>query len=220
MPVAVIGDGVIIYRGEELRQDDLDVWLQLMHLARASVIGPDDITDAKPTVRVVPYSFCKAIGWPTTGHYYNKLETVMGRLSATEVMIKSTRLKDGVGVSMIRKRKIRDSDNEARLGEWQIWLEPEIVTLFAGNYFSQIEWKMREKLSALGKWLQAYYQSHAEPYPIKVETLMKGSGSLDSRVSGFKITLEKALKELIDIGFLESGEILKGKVYVVRKKLS
>ena len=30
--IAVIGDGQVIYRGEELRQDDELVWMHLMHL--------------------------------------------------------------------------------------------------------------------------------------------------------------------------------------------
>lgn len=33
IPVVVVGDGSITYNGAELRQDDLDVWLQVIHLA-------------------------------------------------------------------------------------------------------------------------------------------------------------------------------------------
>ena len=219
VPVVVIGDGSITYRGEELRQDDLDVWLQLMHLARAAKISPDDIKNDQPTVKIVPHSFCKAIGWPPTGHYYAKLENIMGRLSATELIIKSSRLKESVGVSMIRKKRIReDKDKTTRMSEWFIWLEPEIVTLFAGNYFSAIDWEIRKNLSALGKWLQAYYQSHSEPYPVKVETIMSGCGSSNARVRDFRELLEKALKELYDSGFLKKWWLADGLVHVIRNK--
>lgn len=216
IPIVVLGDGEITYRGEELRQDDLDVWLQLMHLARGANISQLDIENNNPTVKVIPHSFCIAIGWPTTGYYYDKLEQTFGRLSATELLIKSKRLKRGVGVSMIRKREIRTEDQSERLSEWLIWLEPEIVALFAGNYFSAIDWKIRKKLSSLGKWLQAYYQSHRDPFAVKVETLMEACGSSTNNVTDFRKTLKSALKELYDVGYLDKWHINDGLVYVSR----
>lgn len=44
--IAVIGDGQVIYRGEELRQDDELVWLHLMHLAKKTHLG--DCIDFTP----------------------------------------------------------------------------------------------------------------------------------------------------------------------------
>lgn len=40
--IAVIGDGQVIYRGEELRQDDELVWMHLMHLIKKSPLGVHD----------------------------------------------------------------------------------------------------------------------------------------------------------------------------------
>jgi len=37
--IAVIGDGQVIYRGEELRQDDELVWMHLMHLTKKTHWG-------------------------------------------------------------------------------------------------------------------------------------------------------------------------------------
>lgn len=216
--IAVIGDGAITYTGTELRQDDMDVWLQLLHLAKEKEINENDINDNSPTVKLVPYNFCKAIDWPISGYYYNKLEKILGRLSATELMLKSNRFEKGIGVSMIRKRVIRTGDNqEARLAEWSIWIEPEIVTLFGDSYFSAIDWQVRKKLSALGKWLQAFYQSHSDPYPIKVETIKRGCGSGETRMSNFKARLDAALKELIEFAVIKEGYIKNSLVYVKRK---
>ncbi len=37
--IAVIGDGQVVYRGEELRQDDELVWMHLMHLMKKLPLG-------------------------------------------------------------------------------------------------------------------------------------------------------------------------------------
>lgn len=48
--IAVLFDGCITYLGEELRQDDETVWLQLIHLAKERPVGS--------VVEFTPYSFC------------------------------------------------------------------------------------------------------------------------------------------------------------------
>ena len=60
--LAAIGETQVTYQGVELRQDDEDVWLQALHLAREQPL------DAP--IEFVPHAFLRAIGWPTTGHYY------------------------------------------------------------------------------------------------------------------------------------------------------
>jgi len=47
--IAVIGDGQVIYRGEELRQDDELVWLHLMHLAKKPILAIASISPPIPS---------------------------------------------------------------------------------------------------------------------------------------------------------------------------
>jgi len=83
--IAVIGEGRITYKGEELRQDDETVWLQLIHLAKEYSLGQ--------FVEFTPYSFCKAIGWPICkASYPIKLDTI----------------KTGAGMTTERPAKVRE----------------------------------------------------------------------------------------------------------------
>jgi len=54
--IVVIGPGTITYTGEELRQDDETVWLQLIQLAKTQPLG-------RP-IQFTANSFLKAIDWP------------------------------------------------------------------------------------------------------------------------------------------------------------
>ena len=60
--LAMLGKGRITYRGEELRQDDATVWLQLVKFAAEIPLGN--------YVEFTPHAFCKAVGWTPTGDAY------------------------------------------------------------------------------------------------------------------------------------------------------
>ena len=60
--IAVIGTGKMTYSGEELRQDDQTLWLQLIHLARSQPLGQ--------VITFTPNSFCLAVGWNVSGKSY------------------------------------------------------------------------------------------------------------------------------------------------------
>lgn len=64
--LAIIGGGRIGYTGEELRQDDATVWLQLLQLASDTPLGT--------TVEFTPYSFCMAVGWTPSGETYARTD--------------------------------------------------------------------------------------------------------------------------------------------------
>ncbi|WP_162096674.1 plasmid replication initiator TrfA [Desulfotalea psychrophila] len=206
--IPVIGDNVsITYTGEELRQDDEDVWLQLIFLCILS----DKAIDDSPTIEFTPRYFCKIVGWPVSGYYYTKLEKVIERLKVTGLKVSARNGGDKVSnLSLIRKYYIRKGAEEdsVRLKTWQVWLEPEIVRLFARNSYTTLEWDMRMSFkSALSKWLHGYYKSHQKPFPVKIETLMKGCGSKMTCIRNFKKELLKSLEELKKAGFLAKWEV-------------
>jgi len=196
--IAVLGDGRITYTGEELRQDDEDIWLQIMHLARMKPLGE--------WVDFTPYSFLKAISWPTTKYYYNKLQTRLSRMQATALTVYSKRLKRGVSVSLIRKFEWEDGLGK-KLDRWRIWVEPEMKLLFGDVYFTQLEWKQRQQLGPIAQWLHGIYASHAQPYALKVETIWRTCGSDTKELRFFRPKLRKALEELKKVGFLQEAWI-------------
>lgn len=198
------------YTGEELRQDDEDVWLQLIYLASANALSRVDFK---------PYGFLREIGWPQTVQYRNKLKGSLARMSATDLSIHNKEFQKGIDLSLVRKF-IWSSHGE-KLEKWQVWLEPEIVKLFTelGRAYSKIHWEQRKKLNPLAKWLHAFYSSHAEPLPIFLGRVMQLSGSKTKNMKHFKPMIRESLLELCQVGFLSSYFIdSKNYLEVVRTK--
>jgi len=209
--VSTVMDVRIEYTGEELRQDDQTVLMQLIQLTQWQ--------DLDDYVVFTAYSFLKSIGWPTTSHYYNKLLTVIKRLNATGVTVAA-----GGYVycgSLIRYFAYLDEITHEKVQEWKVGLEPKIIKLFEGNAYCHIAWDQRTTLKKpLAQWLQAYYATHKEPYPVKIETIRDLSGSKSLLLKKFKQTLKSALDELLSVDFLKSYRIGEdGLVYVERKRL-
>lgn len=206
--IAVIGDGQIIYRGEELRQDDELVWLHLIHLAKKVALGE--------CVEFTPYSFVKALGWPIKGQSYERLRTCLSRMQATAIRIHSKRLGCFISVSLILKFKSRDENNE-NMSRWQVWVGEEMRLLFDDDFLTRVNWETRKSLpDGITSKLFGYWASHRQPYPVKVETLVKLCGS-EMAQKNFKIELKKALGELVRIEFLDSWEIVEDLVAVKRR---
>lgn len=185
----------ITYTGEELRQDDEDVWLQLISLASDSKLN---------MVEFLPYSFIKQLGWPQRTQYHDKLKTILSRLSATDVGLINKEFQDGFNVSLVRK--FMWSEKGKNLKSWKVWLEPEVVKLFSslGKTYTKIDWDQRKQLKPLAKWLHAFYSSHENPLPISIEKIMQLSGSKTKTVKHFKPRLRNALVELVKVGFLQA----------------
>jgi hypothetical protein len=99
---------------------------------------------------------------------------------------------------------------------WRVWIDREVYKLFAEPYYTLLEWEQRKQLGPLAKWLHGFYASHAEPHPLKVETLQAASGSEMGRMRDFRQGLKQALDELKTVGFLKGWRIAKGLLYVER----
>lgn len=225
--VAVVGEGQITYTGEELRQDDETVWLQLIHLARENGLST--------AFQFTPYSFCKAINWAINGQSFDRLDKCMTRLQATSLKIASQRLGDEVSLSMLpgyKAKRRKDGDG----GLWTVRMHDELVFLFSEFQYTRVEWQQRLSLpEGLATWLHAYYASHREPFAVKVETLAVGSGlmtkeleeaELDAtsqnaerkeRLREVKKLIVKALEALKETGFLIDFEVTRSGLVNVRR---
>lgn len=227
--VPVIGGGEVIYTGEELRQDDETVWIQLVHMSKES---------RSSQVFFTPYSFFKAIKWPHKGTSYTRLLTTLRRLNTASLEVYSARFDRGVSTGLIVDFTYSKKTDGA---PWSVRVfspENELLFLF-DKLYSRVDWETRLALpEGVSTWLHGFFSSHREPYDHKIETLAKGAGlAIDvlddeqnfdektriakkkERLREAKKTIKRALETLQRIGFLESFEIKRGDlVHVVRAR--
>ncbi|WP_084004292.1 plasmid replication initiator TrfA [Cupriavidus pauculus] len=204
----------IIYKGEELRQDDMSVLLTIFHLARQRPLSKDD------PVEFTAYSFLKEVGWTINGQEYKHLQECFDRLSANQVKVLADGGKAGYAGSLVRSFEWRDS-NGVSLSKWKVWLEPKIAGLFTQDSFTLMEWADRKKIgqrSPLALWLHSFLSTHREPIPLSVEKYKELSGTKEKSLAGFRMRLKAALNKLKECGIIEAFELKNDLVYVTRSR--
>lgn len=214
--VPIIGGGEVSYHGEELRQDDETVWMQLIHMAKEA---------RSETVTFTPYSFIRAIRWPDKGTSYKRLLITLKRLKGAFLTVYSGRLDKGGSISLIRDFTYALKDEKK---PWTVEVfksNHELLFLF-DKLYSRLEWETRLALpEGVATWLHGFFSSHRDPFDHKVETLAIGAGlTLESseddqlepaareakrkeRLREAKKTIKRGLEALVSMGFLESFEI-------------
>ena len=102
-------------------------------------------------------------------------------------------------------------------GVYVIELESRLEALYMAGW-TQIEWDERVLLrrKPLALWLHGWFCSHAEPFPLGIETIQRLSGSVNAHPGSFKRQLSKALDELVLIGALVSWRLSGHRVCVMR----
>ncbi|WJF90208.1 plasmid replication initiator TrfA [Paraburkholderia bonniea] len=185
--VATLDGLTIIYTGERLDQGDLDVWESVLHAVRLQALGEQ--------CRVTSYALLKLMGKTDTGKNRKVLHARITRLRANAVEIKQDRY-SYIGGLVDEAYK----DNETQ--EWVIVVSPKLRALFGTDQFTQIDWTVRRALGGrpLAQWLHGFYASHAKPYPMRTDTLLKLAGSEDESPSSGRQTLRKALDALAEAG--------------------
>jgi len=177
-------DGITIrYTGARLDQGDLDVWTTVLHMARLQDLGDE--------CRVKAYQILKALGKTDCGKNRTTLDCRLSRLKATGLDVK-------VGKYSYEGSLIDEVYRAEESKEYVIRLNPKLRSLFEKDQFTQVEWAVRHALDRkpLAQWLHGYYSSHAEPYPLKIETLRRLCGSETEELWKFTQTLKKALDDV------------------------
>ncbi len=174
-------DGIEIrYTGQRLDQGDLDAWESVLHAVRLQELGSH--------CRVTSYALLKLMGLTDTGKNRATLHTRITRLVANALEVKQGRY-SYMGSLIAGAAK----DEETQ--EWVVELNPKLRPLFASDQFTQVEWNVRHALSGkpMAQWLHGFYASHAKPFPMKVETLLKLAGSENADPRSNRQKLRKAL---------------------------
>ncbi len=203
-PIEALSGIAMTYTGEELRQDDEDVFLQLLHIGRSQDLGT--------VVRFTGYAMIKDLGWDNSSKGYNRLIECISRLKATslELKVADPNGTDGVmgyGGGLIDKFHYRDIASGSPMREWEVLLDAKIVALFTPNSYSRLDWTTRLRLKPMAKWLHSFYHTHQTPFPMKVATFHSLMGSKAKQLRQFRASLKESLQELVDCGFLDSAAI-------------
>lgn len=179
-------DGIEIrYTGQRLDQGDLDVWESVLHAVRLQELGS--------RCRVTSYAMLKLMGKTDTGKNRATLHNRIERLVANAVTVKQGRY-TYIG-SLIR---FAAKDEETQ--EWVIELDEKLRPLFAADQYTQVEWAVRRALDGkpLAQWLHGFYASHAKPFPMKAETLLKLAGGENANPRSALQKLRKALDDVAE----------------------
>ena len=205
--IFVLGNAKITYSGEELRTFDEDIWLQVMHLARLQPL--------EKRIQFTPYSMIKALGWvkgknrPSALHY-RRLEECLVRLKKANIKVNSERFGIRAYLSLVSDFVINTKEEV-----WEVVIGDYMKDLYGDTYYTQLEWEQRAQLSPVAKRFHSYFSSHKNPYPVKIESLYKLC-NLRLEIKYFRSKLPGYLKELREIGFLDSFSIEGTKVMVKR----
>jgi hypothetical protein len=201
----------IYFSGEELRQDDQDVFLQLVHMARDEDLGAVSV--------ITGYAVLSELGWGSGGLSYQRLKESVMRLRAGLVIVERpakdepSKVDDTKGFTG-NLIKVFDWHGET----WNLALDPRLVKLFGAKDHTWIVWEQRKKLNPLAKWLHSFYSTHDEPFAYTVERLRELCGSTVAELKHFRAKLKKALDELVKHEFLLKWEIDKSDKVTVKRR--
>ncbi len=195
---------IVTYTGQQLNQEDLSVWECIVHLAKKHPLGY--------ICEFTGYEILKTLNLPTAGEHHKRLHDVIIRLTACAVEIKHA------GTTFFGSLISSGVKND-ETGHYTITLDKDIIKLYGKTEWTSVNWDQREKLKRkpLAQALHGYYSSHKTPHPIKIETLQKFTGGRNKQAAGFKIKVQKALEELVYVGFLKSYSIENNLVYVIKR---
>lgn len=191
-------DGVqIIFSGEQFNQDDHDVLMQLVYLASRHETGE--------LVTVSAHSLLKALGRGTSGKEHKQLKAEMERLVKGTIKLKTKRFSY---IGHLIDEAIQD--DETKLLVYRA--NPTLGKFYNLESYTLIDWEERKALKGkdLARWLQLQLASHARPFPMKVETIRRLSGSRTKALRHFREKLKVALNDLKARGLIADWRIEAG----------
>ena len=191
----------IYFTGWQLSQSELDVWEQVLHLARTQATGSECHFTAR--------GLLKALGRQTGKSDHEWLKLVVARLTGGVVEITS-------GGRTYFGTLVEGGARDEATGQYVVQINPKLAAFYGVAEWTQLDWDQRQQLRGkpLALWLMGFYASHARPHPLTVAYLHKLSGSQTKQVWKFKQNLAGALGELVNVGAIEAFEIVGDLVHV------
>ena len=192
----------ILYTGIELRaEDDEIVWLQILNYGKAVSLGEPFEFSVKDLVRDV--------NWSKSGRNYERVRECISRLKANEVLALNNKAYGKSGaISLIQKYEVIN-DADGRPTQYRVWINPNLILLFAGNTFTSHNWEVYRNLSPVARRLADYIESHKHPYPLSLEKFRQMCGSIDAKTFSWRQTVRKACSEVQTAGVADNAFLAK-----------
>jgi hypothetical protein len=202
--IAAVNGIEMRFKGEQLNQEDLEVCTQVFHLARLHPLGD--------TCHTAAHAFLKLLGRHTGKSEHVQLHASLIRLQQP--------LEIKVGRYSYSGSLVMEGAKDDLTRHYLIKVNPKLAPLFH-NGWTGLDAEQRRELRGkpLALWLHAFYATHAQPYPYKVETLRELSGSRTARLRRFRDALRDALDELQATGAITGWEIDGDDLVHIRKTL-
>lgn len=192
----------ILYTGIELRAaDDEVIWLQILNYGQKVPLGE-------------PFEFLiknivAEVGWTKSGRNYERARECISRLRANEVLALNSKAYGSSGSVSLIKDYIAVNDSEGKTERFRVWIDPNLLTLFAGNTFTSHTWEIYRELSPVARRMADYVESHKNPYPLDLAKFQKMCGSTTIASSSWRQTVKKACDELINCGIVKAVRLNK-----------
>lgn len=202
-PLMHYNEGVsIVYTGIELRADDDElVWLQIINYGSKVSLGEPFEFSIKDLVR--------DIGWTKNGRNYDRARTCISRLKANEVLALNTKAYGTSGSLSLIQNYSAVNDADGKPTEYRVWIDRNLIVLFAGNTFTSHKWSTYRHLSPVARRLADYLISHKHPYPLALDKFAKICGSNDVNVWSWRQTVKKACREVEEAEIVRSVGLTK-----------
>ena len=177
----------IVFTGKQFDQSDLDVYLELLNMAKPFPLGTP--------IRFTAYALLKALGLSTGGRERAWLHAVLIRLrgGTLEAIDHGRRYFGGL---------IEGGFRDEMTLEYEITINPNFAVLFGAGMFSQLNLETRRALgrNPTAKALHAYFSTHINPAAHTIEMLCKIAGIHGKNK---KATILKAFDALKSAGFMD-----------------
>lgn len=199
----------IHYTGVELRaSDDEIVWLQILAYGKDTPLGE-------------PFEFLikdlvKDLGWFKNGRNYERARECISRLKASEVLAKNINAYGKSAALSLIQNYQTNNDAEGNQSKYRVWIDYNLIVLFAGNTFTSHNWEKYRKLSPVARRLADWIVSHKNPYPLNIEKFRKICGSVESTTYGWRRTVKNACEEIKDAGIANTVYVKDDKICCIR----
>jgi hypothetical protein len=200
----------IKFSGLQLNQDDNDTYMQLAYITAQSKKSPDEF------IKIPANAILKGLGRGTSGKEHAQLKSEIDHLFTASMFIRAN------GYYM-RGRLIDVTFEDETIPVTKRYiifrLNKETLPFFQDDNFTLIDWNKRLKLGqkGLAKWLQLYFDSNTNQYPVSVEWLREHSRSETKELWKFRQNLKKALDALVEVGFITAWRIDAGDLVHIEK---
>jgi TrfA protein len=190
--IASVKGHEIRFTGKELNQEDLEVWLEVLDIAKNHPLGNLCHSSA--------HGLLKALDRATGNHDHQQLDASLSRLvQPVKIIGRTFQYTGGLLMEVFKDEVTR---------QYRIRVNPRMAALFTQGW-TRLDRATRRRLrrKPLALWLHAHYATHKDPYPYTVEKLRELSGSRTKDLYAFRQNLRQALADLQLTGAIAGWEI-------------